>query len=68
MVTADQPAHTLIRCAGCGHVLAAEVAGLQVIRRGNPRGRPYEWVGLAHTIKCDQCGACWRNPAFPAAA
>jgi hypothetical protein len=61
---------TLIRCGHCGHILAAEVAGLTVIRRGNPRGKPYEWTGFAVSIRCDACGCSWTNPhcSLPQAA
>jgi|GEM_PF-6506145 len=44
----------LLRCI-CGNTLAAEIAGLTVVRH---RGR--EWAGFVVSIRCERCGRIWR--------
>jgi uncharacterized Zn finger protein len=46
----------LIRCAGCGHVLGERVAGEIVVRH---RGR--EIVGRVASMRCERCGAIWKQ-------
>lgn len=56
MVVAALPTEErrMIRCAGCGTILAAEVAGLSVVTR-----KGYEWVGNVVSMRC-VCGTIWR--------
>jgi hypothetical protein len=44
-----------VRRCDCGNVLGEEAAGYLLIRHG---GR--EWLGIALSIRCEECGAVWR--------
>lgn len=47
-------ARNLIRCPGCGTILAANVAGLSVVTR-----KGFEWIGQVVSMRCT-CGALWQ--------
>lgn len=55
---------TLLR-GPCRHVLAAQVAGLHVLRIRTKHGGVLEVVGHFVSMTCPHCGRVWRHPEAP---